>query len=709
MRNRKSASIRKGAGLGLAAAGLLGGSVAALGSAPAAHATDPTTTTPIKHVVVLFDENISFDHYFGTYPYAAGTDGVPFKAAADTLTRNTITNYTSAPGLLARPGTQVSGSPIPGANGTAGSNPNSQAPFRLGMGQQWICSQKHGYLAEQQGMDGDATTGVPAMDKFPEFTSSANNCANTAAPAPAGNLEFEHNGMAMSYVDGNVVTGLWNYAQHYAMSDNSWADNFGPSTVGAVNVVSGQTGGAVMYAPNANGSADGSHPALLTNTSDPSSPVAAIPGEIEGTTWVDPADHSKGTMGAITGDPTPAFDMCSDASVAASMTGRNVGDLLNDRGVSWGSFMGGFRSPSLPADASHSDVCTYKSPTNPDGGAWMAANRADYVPHHAPFQYFESTANPNHTAPSGGAEIGHAGAANHEYDLSWFYKAVGNQDGAQLPAVSYLRPIEGEDGHGGNSDPVDEQHFLVRTINAIEKSSYWKDTAIVIAYDDSDGFYDQVAPTITNGSSDATANTTVCTKAPTAGTPAGGWQDRCGPSQRLPFLVISPYAKQNYIDHSKTSQASVVRFIEDNWLGGQGVDTTATTGAFDRTAGTISTMFDFGAAPHPAPVLLRPDGTVAAGPRVVPPAPALSAGNPGLHGRFRVGKRVRVSISATRGATLRYQWLADGRALRGATHSSLRLAQRLTGTRVSVRVTVSYAGHRPSSIVRTTRARKVRT
>src|SRR6478736_994448 len=153
MSNRKSARIRKGAGLGLAAAGLLGGTLAALGSAPAAQATaTPTTTTPIKHVVVLFDENISFDHYFGTYPYAANTDGVPFKAKADTLTKNTIRNYTSTPGLLAKTGSTVGGSAVPGANGTPGSNPNSQAPFRLGMGQEWICSQKHGYLAEQQGM-----------------------------------------------------------------------------------------------------------------------------------------------------------------------------------------------------------------------------------------------------------------------------------------------------------------------------------------------------------------------------------------------------------------------------------------------------------------------------------------------------------------------------------------------------------------------------
>jgi len=628
MSNKKSARIRQGAGFGLAAAGLLGSSVA-LGPAPAAHAADPTAASPIKHVVVLFDENISFDHYFGTYPYAANTDGVTFRAKPDTLTKNTITNYTSAKGLLANTGATVSGSAIPGANGTAGSNPNTQAPFRLGMGQQWICSQKHGYLAEQQAMDADATTGVPLMDKFTESTSSSPTCASTAAPAPAGNLEFEHNGMAMSYVDGNVVTGLWNYAQHYAMSDNSWADNFGPSTVGAANIASGQTGGAVMYVANtAHDSATAVNPVPVTGATDSDTThgaasdfAASWPGEVEGVKPVDPADPSKGVAGAITGDPTPAYDICTDASVAAGLQGKNIGDLLNEKGVSWGSFMGGFRDPSLPANAPNTDICSYTSKVNADGGAFSSnSTNKDYIPHHAPFQYYKSTANPTHAAPASGAEVGHAGTANHEYDLTWFYKAVKNQDGAQLPAVSYLRPIANEDGHGGYSDPIDEQHFLVRTINAIQQSSYWKDTAIVIAYDDSDGFYDQVAPTITNGSSDATANTAVCTKAPSAAAPAGGWEDRCGPSQRLPFLVISPYAKQNYIDHTKTSQASVVRFIETNWLGGKSVDDGATvTGSFDKTAGSIGGLFDFSEKPNLAPVLLNTDGTVKARAATTPP------------------------------------------------------------------------------------------
>jgi phospholipase C len=637
MSNKKAARIRKGAGLGLAAAGLLGSAVA-LNGTPAAQAADtaPATTTPIKHVVVIYDENISFDHYFGTYPYAANVagDGPAFTPLPDTLKKNTITNYTSNPSLLAGFGGVVAGSAIPGANGKAGTNPNSVAPFLVDHDHQWMCSQGHAYYAEQKGMDANAS-GVPLMDQFVESTSSSPTCAQNAATAPDGKTEFQRTGLSMSYADGNTVTGLWNYAQNFAMSDNSWADNFGPSTVGALNVVSGQTGGAVLYnsplnpggvadanvAKNGDAglfkTADGSLPTVSTSaTGSYTGAIGGPTGNVNGFSFVNGKDDTAGTKVSVTGDPTPAYDECTDANIAVGMQGQNVGDLLNAKNVTWGSFLGGF---SIGGDGTKSGTnCNYSSVTakngvNADGDKYHAAASPDYVPHHNPFQYYKSTSNPAHTAPASGAEIGKAGAANHMYDLSWFDKAVNNQDGATLPAVSYVRPIKAEDGHGGNSDPLDEQAFLTRTINEIQKSSYWKDTAIVIAYDDSDGFYDQVAPTITNGATDPAVNTNLCTKASNAASPMGGLDDRCGPSQRLPFLVISPYSKQNYIDHAHTSQASVVKFIESNWLGGESVDNTAVSGSFDKTAGPINGMFDFSAAPRLTPVVLASNGTVVSG------------------------------------------------------------------------------------------------
>ncbi|HZE34014.1 MAG TPA: alkaline phosphatase family protein [Actinoallomurus sp.] len=63
--------------------------------------------------------------------------------------------------------------------------------------------------------------------------------------------------------------------------------------------------------------------------------------------------------------------------------------------------------------------------------------------------------------------------------------------------MSFLKAAAYQDAHGANSDPLDEQQFIVNTINKLQKSPDWKSTAVVIAYDDSDGWYDHVAPKIT--------------------------------------------------------------------------------------------------------------------------------------------------------------------------------------------------------------------
>ena len=170
--------------------------------------------------------------------------------------------------------------------------------------------------------------------------------------------------------------------------------------------------------------------------------------------------------------------------------------------------------------------------------------------------------------------------------------------------MSYLKAPKYQDGHAGYSDPIDEQHFYVKYINTIMRSKYWQDTAIVIAYDDSDGWYDHVAAPVGNSSNDPAEDDTWC-----SGSPAPilqGYQDRCGPGMRQPFLVISPYAKQNFVSHAQIQQSSITRFIETNWGLGQIGD-----GSFDATAGAINNMFDF--RPHATrakKLILRPNGTI---------------------------------------------------------------------------------------------------
>src|SRR5206468_1710356 len=123
--------------------------------------------------------------------------------------------------------------------------------------------------------------------------------------------------------------------------------------------------------------------------------------------------------------------------------------------------------------------------------------KPDYIPHHQPFQYYKSTTNPHHLPPSSIQMIGKGDQANHQYDLEDFWRAA---EKGELPAVSFLKAPGYQDGHAGYSDPLAEQHFLVETVNRLQSHSAWKDLAIVIAYDDSDGWYDHVMPPIVSPS-----------------------------------------------------------------------------------------------------------------------------------------------------------------------------------------------------------------
>ncbi|HWJ33874.1 MAG TPA: alkaline phosphatase family protein [Steroidobacteraceae bacterium] len=492
------------------------------------------TTTPIKHVIVIFNENISFDHYFGTYPYATNPSGEPvFHALPDTPRVNNLRGG----GLLDQ-------------------NPNSTQPFRMDTGLASVtCDQNHGYTAEQQATDHGL------MDQFPQFAGSASASCNSYGKGT---------GVVMGYFDGNTVTALWNYAQHYSMSDNSYGTTYGPSTVGALNLIAGTTNTATLVALKPNGS--------------PASAAGSI--------------ANGATSGPAIGDPRPGGDECvltNPALQGASMitvAGKNVGDLLNAKGLTWGWFQGGFAPTGY--DSKGRAICGAHHAGL--AGDDAIATVGDYIPHHQPFQYFASTQNPQHVQPKDPALIGTStDGANHQYDLSAFWTALGED---KLPSVTYLKAAAYQDAHPGYSDPIDEQAFVVGVVNAVQNSRYWNDTAIIIAYDDSDGWYDHVLGPVVNqsaASDDALVGTGNC------GSAGAATQGRCGYGPRLPLLVISPYAKQNYVDHRTTDQASILRFIEDNWdLGRIGGDSS------DVKAGTLDGLFDFREERHASRLILDP-------------------------------------------------------------------------------------------------------
>jgi phospholipase C len=209
------------------------------------------------------------------------------------------------------------------------------------------------------------------------------------------------------------------------------------------------------------------------------------------------------------------------------------------------------------------------------------------------FNYYASTANPTHVRPSSLSAIGSNDAANHQYDLHDFYDAV---NAGNFPAVSFLKAPAIQDGHAGYSSPLDEQQFLVHVINYLQSQPAWSSTAVVILYDDSDGWYDHQLPPIVNQSTtsaDALTGTGACGDGTTAlpGVASGTThaQGRCGFGPRQPLLVVSPWAQTNFVDHTLTNQASVLRFIEDSFLGGARIG----AGSFDVMSNSITNMFNF--------------------------------------------------------------------------------------------------------------------
>jgi phospholipase C len=473
------------------------------------------TATPIQYLVVIFQENVSFDHYFGTYPNAKNP---PFENKfTATATTPVIDGLTNA--LLTH-----------NPNLNPSNNAGASNPFRIDIGQEATSDQDHNYLAEQQAFD------AGLMDLFP---------LSTGVGGTAGS-------QVMGYFDGNTTTALWNYAQHFAMSDNCYGTTFGPSTPGVLNLISGQTNGATatLGTFEVNGGPDGSL--------------------------------------SVVGDADPEGDTCSNPSRdQVTMASNTIGDLLETAGVTWGGFMGGF--DLTVTNPNGTTGCLRSTKSNITG-----VTEQDYIPHHSFFNYYASTANYAHTRPGSVAEIGFDGPANHQYDINDFFAAVTN---GNQPAVSFLKAQGYQDGHAGYSDPTDEQHFLVNTLNFLQEGPNWNSTAVVIVYDDSDGWYDhQMGPIVNTsiGPQDALTGPGACGNAllslPGANATANPHAlGRCGYGPRLPFLVISPYAKDNFVDHSITDQTSILRFIEDNWLSGQRLD----AGSYDALANSITQMFNF--------------------------------------------------------------------------------------------------------------------
>ncbi|HEX2647519.1 MAG TPA: alkaline phosphatase family protein [Candidatus Dormibacteraeota bacterium] len=462
---------------------------AVLASGVVAGAEENESDSPIKHTIILYQENISFDHYFGTYGH--GANGIP------------------------------AGSKLVHTNGALTWGPYS--PTQLsGATQSRTCDVDHGYA------DMIKMSNHGAMDMFLQLGNdktvtnpSANSAATcpsfeTAAPAPGANLTALANGYYTGKAgDPNApLQNYWKLASQYTLADNFFQGVYGPSTPGAEWLV-----------------------AATNNT---------------------------------TGDPNPIGDKCDDYPAQINpQTIPNLGAEASKAGVSWAWFQGGF------------GTCTTANPTG-----------TGYSAHHDPFQYFSSTADLNHTyamVPT----FNSPNSNQHQRDLSLLYDALsGTAVGGtvpKLPAISWVKAPAIDDGHPGYSGPALEDAFIGELVAKLQASRYWKNTALFIAFDETGGWWDHVAPpdlggpfaTWVNGQ----PNFSGCQYPGVPGAACG----EAGLGPRMPVLVISKFARHGFVDHTLLNTASLDRWVESNYeLPALGV-----WGNRDRTAGSLRSAFNF--------------------------------------------------------------------------------------------------------------------
>ena len=266
-------------------------------------------------------------------------------------------------------------------------------------------------------------------------------------------------GVVMGYYDGNTVTALWNYAQYFSMSDNFHGSTFGPSAVGAINLASGMTG-------NVNLSVDDSYGDLAYDV----------------------------VNNTIIGDPDPWYEDCV-AYDQAGLAGKNIGDLLNAKNISWGWFRADLllRRRTIPAPMA--TQLLRRNAHHHQPARWHTGNRIRRLSQSVPVLRQHQQPTSHRASQRRGSWAPRSGEPHLRPEVFLEGSVLRQSAGGQfLESQSRAR------WPPGNSSPLDEQQWLTDTLNKLQSLQEWNETAVFIASDDSDGWYDHAIGPIINQS-----------------------------------------------------------------------------------------------------------------------------------------------------------------------------------------------------------------
>ena len=457
----------------------------------------------ITNIVVIYAENRGFDNLYGLFPGANGIPGVNPSAQGSYL-----------------PQKDVDGSVLPVLPPTWGGVTSAGQSVTLTQAQSANMANKPFQIDGPSGFNLPlSVTTRDLVHRFYNNQMQINGGANDKFPAYS-----DAGGLSMGYYDGSKM-GMWQVAKDYVLADNFFMGAFGGSFLNHQYLIcacapaypNADTAAARPSISKVDLDANGNFLRLTPGATTPASvlngaPTYAADGTI--TPAIDGMFYAVNTMqppyqpsaNAQAGsDTTRLYATTGSATTLPPQTGKTIGDLLSAKGVNWAWYAGAWNATTTAATGDRK---------------FNAAANFQY--HHQPFNYYAAF------DPVSGAA--NRSAHLKDFDADFLKDAAAGT----LPAVSFYKPQGNLNQHAGYANVADGDAHIVDVINKLKASPQWKNMVVVITYDENGGFWDHAAP-------------------PKA--------DRWGPGTRIPAIVVSPYAKKGFVDHTMYDTASILRLI----------------------------------------------------------------------------------------------------------------------------------------------------
>ncbi len=492
----------------------------------------------IKHVFVIFQENRSFDHYFGTFPGADGLFNQPSSQVLGFTQKIVNTDGsvgTISPFLIPQTVTATNGATVPLYPADTASVDHSETGYEndLDVNAQLLAANDR-YALNEEGLTTNAAG---------QIVSTSTGLAPTTNPTLAQKQMAE---VDMSHVDCDTIPILWQYASRFALFDHFHQGVIGPSTPNAISMIAGQSGLTQWVL----------HPD--TSTANPQYASSGVPvvnddGPFPGSS-LDPSPVKPPYNPADASPTTPHIDQ-TYASLPLSFMGRRIQQVVShdeNPTVDLADVQDDIRTIAgdnlPPTNWAWYELGFDNEPSDPNNDVPGNAH-SDYIVHHEGPQYFgylgdNTNIQKKHLFGQGKFYTDLANGNLPSSGVFYIRGGYGNIDGLKPvdpnPALATVFP--GNDDHPGYSDAQISEASVADTVNAIANSPYWNDSAIIITYDETDGLYDHQQLKIRSLDPE--------------GHPLAG-----GP--RIPAIVISPYGRANVIVHQYSEHSSVIKFIDE--------------------------------------------------------------------------------------------------------------------------------------------------